>query len=134
MHFQAFSFDFMKKYWIFKVHYFSSSDVGFNAFSSAYKISLKNIEFLKFKIFPVRMLGSMHFQAFSYNFTNKYWIFKVHYFSSSDVGFKSISRTNIEFSKFNLFLFRFKIQCIFKRFYQISWINIVFSKFTIFLV
>ena len=115
------------QYWIFKVHYFSSLDFIFNAFSSAFKrfheqilnfqrslffqfgcwvqvyfirfnnISRTNIEFLKFTIFPVRMLGSMHFQAFSYNFMKKYWIFNVHYFSSSDVGFKFISFAKIIF-------------------------------------
>ena len=56
-----------------------------------------NIEFSKFTIFLVKILDLMHFQALSYDFMKKYWIFNVHYFSSSDVGFNAFSSVFIQF-------------------------------------
>ena len=121
MHFQALSYDFMKKYWIFNVHYFSSSDVGFNAFSSV---------FIQFHEQILNFQSSLFFQFGCWvqvYFTNKYWIFKVQSFSSSDLRFNALSSASIRFHEKILnfqcslfFQFRCWVQYIFKRFHTIS--------------
>ena len=161
----------MKKYWIFNVHYFTSSDVGFksisfaliifheqilnfkvhyfpsldlrfNALSSVFiRFHEQKIEFSKFTSFYVRMLGSSLFLLLKWYFTNKYWIFKDHYFSSSDVGFNAFSSVFIRFLKKilnfqNSLFFQFGcwVQVYFIRLNNISRTNIEFSKFNLFLV
>ena len=139
----------MKKYWNFKIYYFHSSDLRFNAFSSAFirfhekilkfqsslfsqfrcgirrmfkrfhKISWKNIEISKLSLFPVQMWVSMHLRAHTEIFMKKYYNFKIHSITSSDVGFNASSSAFIRFHEkilnfqSSLFSqFRFKIQCI----------------------
>jgi hypothetical protein len=117
----AFSWIFMKKYQIFKVHTFSSSDLRFKYYSCAFmnfhekisnfqsshfskfrceiqvlfmrfnEFSWTNIKLSKFTLFPVQIWDSSIIHALSWIFMKKYQTFKVHTFPSSDVRFKYYS-------------------------------------------
>ena len=98
----ALSWIFMKKYQIFKVHTFPSSDVRFNYYSCA-----------------------------SWIFMKKYQTFKVHTFPSSDVRFKYYSCAFMNFPEkisnslsSHFSKFRCEIQVLFMRFHEFSWKNI----------
>jgi hypothetical protein len=106
-----------------------------------HEFSWKNIKLSKFTLFQVQMWNSSIIHAFSWIFMEKYQIFKVHTFSSSDLRFKYYSCAFMNFhEKISNFhsshfsKFRCEIQVLFMRFNEFSWTNIKLSKFTLFQV
>ena len=100
----------MNKYCIFKVHYFPSLDLIIYAVSSA---------FIRFHEQILNFQSSLFFQF-------RCWM-QVHF-----ISLNNISRTNIEFSKFTIFLVKILDFKHFQALHKISQTNIEFSKFTIF--
>jgi hypothetical protein len=86
MHYHALSWDFMKKYRIFKVHWFDRSDLRLNALSCAFK----KYQILKVHFFSVQIGDAMHFMPF-HAFSWKNIELSKHWFPRSDVRFNTLS-------------------------------------------
>jgi hypothetical protein len=108
--------------------------MGFNEFW------WKNIRICEVHFFLVQLWDSSVFRSLSLVSKKKYRTFKVQFFPSSDLRFKSFL---CGFSRFlwkkipNFqtslnFQFRCEIQFIFMRFHKFKWENIEFSKFNFF--
>jgi uncharacterized membrane protein YccF (DUF307 family) len=137
----ALSWIFMKKYQIFKVHTFPSSDVRFKYYSCAFMNFHEKYQTLKIHTFPSSDVRFNYYSCAFMNFHEKYQTFKVHIFPISDVRFKYYSCafmnfhekiSNLKNSHFSKL--RCEIQVLFMRFYEFSWKNIKLSKFTFFQV
>jgi hypothetical protein len=148
----------MKNYWTFKVHFFLSLDVRFNALSCTcmnfhekyknlkftlfivqiwdsmhlHEFSWKNIELSKFTFFLVHMWFSMYSHALAWISMKNYWTFKVHFFLSLDVRFNALNfHEKYKNLKFTLFIVQIWDSM---HLHEFSWKNIELSKFTFILV